>query len=125
MSALIDCRYCESRHGNLLLCTPAKRVLDALLEHGQRFDLPTVEFPEPITGPGAFGDGTVIVQQVVVKAGVTPVAGVPRPVLIFTGRDIAGNVLPEWIHPGDAEGLRKIARLVNEMTEMAIRRAAA
>lgn len=121
--SLIDCRYCASQHGDLLLCQPARRVLDALVAQGQRFDMPTVEFPEPITGPGAFGDGTVIVAQVVVKAGVTPVAGVNRPVLIFTGRDIAGNVLPEWIHPGDAEGLRKVSRLVNDMTEMAIRRA--
>lgn len=123
--SLIRCRYCENEHGDLLLCDPAKRVLDALAERGQRFDMPTVEFPEPITGPGAFGDGTVIVAQVVAKAGVTKVAGVNRPVLILTGRDIAGNVLPEWVHPGDAEGLRKVSRLVSEMTEMAIRRAAA
>lgn len=122
--SLIRCRYCENEHGDLLLCDPAKRVLDALAERGQRFDMPTVEFPEPITGPGAFGDGTVIVAQVVAKAGVTEVAGVNRPVLILTGRDIAGNVLPEWVHPGDAEGLRKVSKLVSDMTEMAIRRAA-
>lgn len=121
--SIIHCRYCDAEHGDLLLCQPAKRVLDALYAQGQRFDMPTVEFPAPITGPDAFGGGTVIVAQVVAKAGVTEVAGINRPVLILTGRDIAGNVLPEWIHPGDAEGLRKVSRLVHDMTEMAIRRA--
>lgn len=122
---LIQCPYCESEHGDLLLCQPAKRVLDALYERGQRFNMPTVEFPEPITGPGAFGGATTIVAQVVVKAGVTEVAGTMRPVLIFTGRDLAENVLPEWVYPATPGELRRVSKLVNDMTEMAIRRAAA
>lgn len=123
--ALRECRYCTQTHGTLLLCDPAKRVLDALAERGMRFDMPTLEFPEPVTGPGAFGDGTVLCAQLVAKAGLTPVAGVTRPALVLTGRDIAMNVLPEWVLVGDGRDLRKFARLVREMAEMAIRRAKA
>ena len=123
-AALRDCRYCSRTHGTLLLCEPARLVLDALAEQGMRFDMPTIEFPEPITTADAFGADTVLVANVVVKAGVTEVAGVPRPVLVLTGRDIGGKVLPSWIYPGDAESLRRTSKLVSDMTEMAIRRAA-
>lgn len=120
---MIHCRYCENDHGDLLLCPPAKRVLDALYAQGQRFDLPTIEFPDPITGPGALGDNTVLVQNVVVKAAVMDVSGVARPVLIFTGHDIGGNVLPHWVHPASDDDLLRVSKLVADMTEMAIRRA--
>jgi hypothetical protein len=122
-ATVIHCRYCENEHGNLLLCPPAKRVLDALAERGQRFDMPTIEFPEPVMHAGDFGGGTVLVQNVVVKAGTVPVSGVSRPVLIFTGRDIEGHPLPEWLYPGSDEELQRVCRLVTEMTDMAIRRA--
>ena len=118
-----QCRYCTETHGDLLLCEPARKVLDALLERGMRFDMPTIEFPDPITTADAFGADTVIVANVVVKAGVTEVAGVNRPVLILTGQDIGGKVLPQWLYPGDADSLRRTSKLVDDMTEMAIRRA--
>ena len=121
--SLVHCRYCDGDHGDLLLCAPAKRVLDALYARGQRFDMPTIEFPDAITGPDALGDGTVLCAQFVVKAGIIPVAGVSRPALIFTGQDIAGGVLPQWVLPGEGPDLRRTARLVRDMTEMAIRRA--
>lgn len=121
--SLVHCRYCENEHGDLLLCPPAKRVLDALYARGQQFDMPTVEFPEPITGPAALGDDTVLCAQFVVKGGIIPVAGHPRPALVFTGQDIAGNVLPQWVLPGEGPDLRRTAKLVTDMTEMAIRRA--
>jgi hypothetical protein len=121
--SIIHCRYCDSDHGDLLLCRPAKRVLDALYARGQRFDMPTVEFPDPITGPAALGDGTVLCAQIVAKGGILPVAGIPRPVLILTGQDITGNVLPQWVVPGEGPDLRRIAALVHDMAEMAIRRA--
>jgi hypothetical protein len=122
-AAMRECRYCAQTHGTLLLCEPARRVLDALYARGQRFDLPTIEFPEAITAADAFGEDTVICAQLVAKAAVTEVAGVPRPVLILTGRDIAERVLPSWLLPGDDEDMRRFAKLVSEMTEMAIRRA--
>jgi hypothetical protein len=120
---LVRCRYCENEHGDLLLCQPAKRVLDALLERGQRFDMPTIEFPEAIGGPGMLGPGTVLVRQLVAKAAILPVADVPRPTLILTGQDLAGNVLPEWVYPAGAGDLNRAAKLVSDMVEMAVRRA--
>ena len=118
-----ECRYCEQQHEPTLLCDPAKRVLDALYAQGQRFDMPAVEFPEPLNHADAFGDGTVLVAQVIVKAAITDVAGVNRPVLIFTGRDSDGKPLPNWLYCGAASEVRKIVKLVADMGEMAIRRA--
>jgi hypothetical protein len=118
-----ECRYCAETHGTLLLCAPARRVLDALLERGMRFDMPTLEFPEPVTPADAFGADTVICAQLVAKAGVTEVAGVMRPVLILTGQDIGGKVLPSWMLPGSGPDLRRFSKLVRDITEMAIRRA--
>ena len=118
-----SCRYCEQSHKLDFLCGPAKMVLEALYAQGTRFDMPTVEFPEPVSHADAFGQDTVLVAQVVVKAAVTPVAGVTRPVLIFTGRDSDGNLLPQWLYCGAASEVRKIVKLVADMGEMAIRRA--
>lgn len=120
---MIHCRYCENNHGDLLLCPPAKRVLDALYAQGQQFNLPTIEFPEPITHAGALGGNALLIRQLVVKAAVVDVAGVARPVLIFTGQDLDGHPLPEWVQPGEDDSLRRISKLVDGMTEMAIRRA--
>jgi hypothetical protein len=124
-TAMRDCRYCTETHGTLLLCEPARRVLDALADQGMQFDMPTLEFPEPITSPDEFGPDTVLCAQLVAKAGITPVAGVPRPVLILTGRDIADRLLPSWLLVGDGKDLRNFSRLVKDMAEMAIRRAGA
>lgn len=123
MAEITECRYCEQQHARELLCDPARKVLDALYAQGQRFDMPTVEFPEPVNHADAFGEGTVLVAQVVVKAGVIPVAGVPRPVLIFTGRDMDGGVLPSWLFPGSAAEIKKVVQLVADMGTLAIRTA--
>ena len=120
---MITCRYCDSQHGDLLLCLPAKRVLDALWAHGQRFDMPTVEFPEPIYGADMLGPARVLVQQFVVKGATIEVAGTQRPTLIFTGQEMGGKVLPEWVYPGTPEEIGKAVDLVSDMAEMAIRRA--
>jgi hypothetical protein len=118
-----ECPYCAQVHGRLLLCEPARKVLDALQERGMRFDMPTIEFPDPVHAAGMFGSGTVLVAQFVAKAAIVPVAGVTRPVLILTGQDASGSVLPEWMYPGSPAELRRASGLVREMTEMAIRRA--
>lgn len=121
--AIIDCRYCEKRHGRQFLCDPAKRVLDALYAQGQRFDMPTIELPEPINHPDMFGPDTVLVAQVVVKAAVVPVAGMVQPVLVFTGRDSDGKVLPQWLYCASPSDVRKVVKLVADMGELAIRTA--
>lgn len=117
------CRYCEKSHAPDLLCDPARRVLDALLERGQRFDMPTVEFPEAINHADAFGEDTVLVAGVVVKAAVTEVAGIPQPILIFTGTDIDGRPLPNWLYCASPPDMKRVMKLVTDMGTMAIRRA--
>jgi hypothetical protein len=121
---LAGCRYCDQPHDDRFLCDPAKRFLDAVTARGQRFDMPTIEFPEePILGADIFGAGTVLMAQVVVMAAVVPVAGTPRPVLIFTGTDAEGEPLPRWLYPGAASEIRRVVRLVSDMGELAIRTA--
>ena len=115
-----DCRYCETEHDEALLCAPARMVLDALYAQGQRFDMPTIEFPEPVNHADAFGEDTVLVAQVVVMAATVPVAGVPRPVLIFTGQDIDGQVLPRWLYAASPPEMKKVIKLVSDMGTLAI-----
>jgi hypothetical protein len=118
------CRFCDEEHPANFMCPPARRVLDALIERGTRFDMPTIEFDEPVEGvAGMLGDGTVLIRQLVVKAGLLPVAGTPRPTLIFTGQDADGRVLPQWVYPGDIREIKRARRLVCEVADMAIRAA--
>lgn len=118
-----ECRYCDQVHDARFLCDPAKRFLDAVAAQGQRFDMPTIELDEPYLGADVFGPGTVLLQQVVVMAATVPVAGVPRPVLIFTGTDAEGKPLPQWLYAGAASEIRRTVKLVSDMGELAIRTA--
>lgn len=118
---MIRCRYCESDHGDLLLCQPAKRVLDALVERGMSFDMPTLEFPEPVEGGLGLGEDVVLVRQLVVKAATIPIADIPRPALLFTGRDASLRTLPQWFYPGTPDEIRKAVKLVRDVGEMAVR----
>lgn len=123
MTKAPQCRYCNDSHDEQFLCEPAKRVLDALLERGQRFDMPTIEFPEAINHPDMFGPNTVIVAGITIKAGLVEVAGTPQPTLIFTGNDLSGAPLPNWIYVASVVDIKRIMKLVNDMGTMAIRRA--
>lgn len=95
----VDCQFCEQQHRPRFLCNPAKRILDTLIERGMSFNMPTIEFPEPLPG---------IEQQL----GLNPGDKLPQ-----------GEVLPQWLYAGNAEDLRGVAALVADITEMAIRRA--
>jgi len=121
--ALTDCPYCEERHGDLLLCPPAKRYLDAVAARGHRFDLPEIEFSEPVAGAGMFGEDTVLMAQFLAKAAVVQVAGTHKPVLILTGVSIDGTPLPNWLYAGNAAQIRRAVKITAGMGEMAIRRA--
>ncbi len=122
-AGIFYCRYCEQNHDPDLLCDPARKVLDALAERGQRFDMPTVEFPEAINHADAFGEDSVLVAGMVVKAAVTEVAGMPQPVLVFTGTDIDGQPLPNWLYVASPPDMKRVMKLVTDMGTMAIRRA--
>ncbi len=122
----VHCRFCDDRHRPRFLCDPAKRVLDAMLDRGMSFNLPTLEFPEPLPGiEGQLGlnPDDQLASQIVAKAAVLPFAGTFKPALILTGR--AGDrVLPQWLYAGNDDDLRRLTTLVGDITEMAIRRAA-
>lgn len=121
-----DCPYCSETHGTMLLCDPARRMLDALVARGQQFNMPTIEFDDPVpAAAGMFGGSTVACTQLVVKAGLVPAFGATFPALMLTGRDVALATLPEWVWAATPEDLRAFSKLVGDMTEMAIRRAKA
>ncbi len=120
----IDCRHCRRRHTDRFLCDPARALLDDLLARGKAFDLPTVEFAgPPVSDPGVGRPGDVLIAQFVVKASVIEVEGVRHPAVLLTGRDVAGNVLPHWIHANTDDQLRRSAVLLHDMTELAISKA--
>jgi hypothetical protein len=121
---MIDCRFCDSTHGDLLMCKPARRMLDALLARGMRFDMPTVEFGDPVDGAaGLLGEGTVLVTAFTSAAALIEVAGTPRATLIFSGTDGEGRPLPQWVYPADVAGIQKLVQLVADTGDMAIRAA--
>ncbi len=120
-----QCRYCVSRHGVRYLCEPAKRVLDALVARGMSFNMPTIEFPDPIPVADLGLDaGDQLLAQVVVQAATVPAAGVIRPAVIFTGRTIYGDPLSRWLYAGDADDMTRLSALVADMTDLAVRTAA-
>lgn len=121
----IDCPFCQQSHAALMMCPPARRVLEALQERGMRFDMPTLEFPEPVEGAvGVFGGGTVAVAQIVAKSAVAEAAGVFVPVLVLTGVDAEGRPLPEWMFAAGATDMRKMTALIAEIGDQAVRGAA-
>lgn len=121
---LINCRYCEATHGDALLCDPARRVLDALIERGMQMNMPTLEFPEPVAGGlGDAGPGDAVMRQFVCQAGLVELGGMQRPTLVFTGRDGYGTALPRWIYSASPAEIRGVVRLVSQMAELGIRRA--
>lgn len=124
----VHCKFCDEDHRPRYLCNPAKRVLDAMVERGMSFNMPTLEFPDPLPaveqGLG-LNPGDQLVSQLVVKGAVVPFAGTVKPGVILTGRAARGEVLPQWLYAGNAEDMRSFAALAADITEMAIRRARA
>lgn len=123
------CRCCEQRHKPRFLCDQAKAVLDALHARGMSFNMPTLEFPEPIDAKDlglGLGPGDALVRQLVVQAATVETAGgMHRPALIFTGRSMHGGELPKWLYAGDADDMARLNALVRDMTDLALRTAAA
>lgn len=121
------CRYCEQRHDPDRMCAPARRILDAMLARGMSFNMPTIEFPEALPADElglGMRPGDALAVQLVVQAATVSLAGVARPLLIFTGRSAHGGELPRWFYAGDADDMERLRALINEMTEMAVRAAA-
>lgn len=120
----IDCTHCRKRHTDRFLCDPAKLLLDTMLKRGESLDTPTLTFSEHLPDLTIGAPGDVLVAQLVIKgASVELNGGIRHPAIIMTGRGIDGAVLPQWIHTNTDAQLRKSARLLHEMTELAIRKA--
>jgi hypothetical protein len=119
------CRYCTDRHSTRFLCNPAKKVLDAMVAKGMSFNMPTLEFPEPIAMPRPdLPDVDVLAAQIVVMGAVVEVAGVARPALVFTGQGVHEGPLPRWMYAGEDDDLTRLSTLVSDMTALAIKTAA-
>jgi hypothetical protein len=120
------CRYCEQRHDADRMCAPARRILDAMVDRGMSFNMPTVEFPEPLPADElglGMRPGDALVQQLVVEAATVQFAGVLRPMVILTGRSVHGGTLARWFYAGDADDMARLRALINDTTEMAVRAA--
>lgn len=125
----VDCRWCAARHTARFLCDPARKILNALYARGMEGNMPSIEFPAPIPaeqlGYKLGGDpGDRLLRQLVINAITLDVAGIPRPGLILTGQDNAGDPLPRWVYAADDAGIRAAAKLVDDMGRLAIRTAA-
>lgn len=119
----VDCPWCRESHGRRFLCDAAAAILGDSMQRGRSGTLPAIEMDQPLPmTPDP--DADVIVAQLVVKAGMVPgPGGVIHPVLVFTGLDADRRVLPQWVYLAGNEELRAAAPLVQEMAELAIRRA--
>lgn len=121
------CRYCDQRHDPDRMCEPARRILDAMVERGMSFNMPTIEFPEPLPADElglGMRPGDALVTQLVIQAATVALADVLRPMVILTGRSAHGGEMPRWFYAGDAEDMARLRGLVTDMTEMAVRAAA-
>lgn len=129
MSGEAKCRYCEQRHPGRYLCDPARQILVTMHERADSYNMPSIDFDEPMWGPArealGFGQpGDALLVQVVVKSLVIDTAGVWRPAIVLTGRTADDQVLPQWLYAGEDDDLRRAAALVTERTEAAIAAAA-
>lgn len=120
----VDCVHCRSRHTARFLCDPARLLLDSMTERGRSYDMPTVAFDgPPLHDPSIGASGDLLIAQFVVQAAlIEPTPGVRHPAVIFGGRSAEG-VLPRWVHANSDKQLRASARLVHDMTELAISQA--
>lgn len=123
-----ECRWCTKVHSVRLMCGPARKILDALYARGMEGNMPTIEFPEPIRDAAVqlgLNPDDRLMSQVVIKAATVPLAGIARPALIVTGRDVYGQVLPQWMYAGDPDEIGRLVQLVTDTAGMATRAAAA
>lgn len=120
---MVHCRFCTERHRPRYLCDPASRVLKALHERGMEFNMPTLDFPEPLPGRDlglGLNPGDQLMQQVVVMAGTGEVAGVPQPIVVLTGRDHTGAPLPRWMYIADEQDMASFRELITSRIDLAV-----
>lgn len=117
------CPWCRSGHGRRFLCDGAAAALEEVARRGRSGTMPTVTLDEPIQ---MMPDPSVdtLVAQLVVKAGMIPgPGGVYHPAIVLTGQTADRTRLPQWVYAAEDESLRRVAPLMRDMTELAIRQA--
>ena len=128
----ITCRACGKRHGRRWMCDPVQKLVRAMMDAAEASDMPVTEFAEKQKirpdAASLLGEGTRLLRQLVIKAGVVPwenegQAIIIHPCLVITGTDAEGSEIPHYVFPGTSFELRKVRDVMDRMTEMAIRRA--
>ena len=115
---IVDCPWCETRHGGRYLCDPVKLYLAAIAAKAGSYDLPNLEFDKPVEFPPELGD--VLMRQFVVNGGTADVGGVRRPLVVITGRDAQDKPLPRWTFIGTTQEIVRIRNTFDRMVSLAI-----
>lgn len=115
----IDCPGCEQRHDDRWLCDPGKALLDAIAAKAGSYTMEPIGFDEPVPA-GLDQVADVVMSQLTVTGGTAEVGGVARPLLVISGRDMAGRPLPRWLHIGTVQELTRSRNLVDRMVSLAI-----
>lgn len=115
----MDCPGCEQRHDDRWLCDPGKALLDAIAARAGSYTLDPIAFDAPVPA-GLDQVADVVMAQITVTGGTAEVAGVPRPLLVISGMDMAGKPLPRWLHIGTVQELTRTRNLFDRMVSLAI-----
>lgn len=114
---MTHCQWCDSEHDERYLCDPVKAYLAAIHTKAGSYDLPDIEFSEPVTIPAELGD--VLMRQTVINGGTAQVGGVHRPVIVITGRDSVGAPL-RWTVIGNPQDITRLRGTFDRMCSLAI-----
>jgi len=115
---MIHCPWCDTEHDERYLCDPVKAYLAGIVAKAGSYDLPDIEFSEPVTIPPELGD--VLMRQTVINGGTAQVGGVHRPVIVITGRDSTGAPLPRWTVIGSPQDLTRLRNTFDRMCSLAL-----
>lgn len=117
------CNWCETVHDPHHICDAAKEVLDKLWEKSQSaaaaYDLPTMEFVDEI---GANVEGSLC-KAIAVNAFHTLTLGIYRPGIIIQPILLDDSRLKPLVLVDDDVHMRRVGRLFDDMTSLAVRRA--
>ncbi len=122
------CRWCEQTHPARWLCDQLAGVVDKLNHTADAINRPpSIDFPDsaiPLNDLG-IGPDDRLLSHLSVMAGGTPVGGVPRATLVFSGLDHERRQLPKWVYLGADTEIHALVDLVVDRATLALNTAAA
>lgn len=119
MTTTAMCPGCEQHHDERWLCDPGKALLDAIAAKAGSYTLDPIQFDAPVPA-GLDQVADVVLRQFTVNAGTAEVGGIPRPLVVLSGRDQGDQPLPRWVYIGTIPELQKARDLFARMVSMAI-----